>query len=56
MQSELLLKLRDCILNKEIIVANMRMENEHRDGWSCNWNEALRVINNEIDIMWKELK
>lgn len=51
-----LLEMRNAIADKEQCIANANMETQHKDGWSCDWNEGIwnaeqriQAIKNAID-------
>lgn len=44
----LLLELRNLIADKEWATACANMETAHRDGWTCDWYEDVRVAESRI--------
>ncbi len=51
----LLLKLRNCIADKEHITANANREN-HLGGWQHDWNKQMAAVDLEITALIKEIE
>lgn len=47
----MLLKLRDLLIDKEVVVAHMNMETARYDGWECDWAGELLQIDQRIDAL-----
>lgn len=56
MNELLLLKLRNAIVQKEAIVANMNRDTTCRDGWSCDWNSMFSSEMDTIAALLEEIE
>ena len=55
MNDLLFLKLRNAIVDKEVIVATMNMETQNRSGWSSDWRAAFTLADNEVTFILLEI-
>lgn len=46
------LKVRWLITKKEALIANANLDTAHRDGWLCDYNEALAGLDKQLEELF----
>jgi hypothetical protein len=54
MREQLLLELRNAIVDKEWVIACANMETA-RGGWTCDWNEGILAESKKIEALINNL-